>query len=82
MNQSEFDERIASVHGAVAEAARRAGREPGSVDILPVTKGFPAAVVRLVAGAGFTAVGENRVGEAEAKRAELGEAAAGIAWHM
>lgn len=81
MNDSELNERLEAIRAAVAEAAGRAGRDPADVDILPVTKGFPASVVRLVAGAGFTAVGENRVGEAEEKHAELGELA-GLAWHM
>lgn len=83
MNESELSERTAEVRGAVAEAAGRVGRDPRGVDILPVTKGFPASIVRLVAAAGFVAVGENRVGEAEAKRAELEQQAPPpVAWHM
>jgi pyridoxal phosphate enzyme (YggS family) len=48
--------------------------------ILPITKGHPAGVVSAVAAAGFDAVGENRVAEAEAKLAALGRA--GLRWHM
>lgn len=82
MNESELRERAAEVRAAVVEAAGRAGRDPAGVDILPVTKGFPASVVRLVVAGGFSAVGENRVGEAEEKRAESGGSATGVAWHM
>jgi len=82
VNESELRERTEEVRAAVAEAAGRAGRDPSGVDILPVTKGFSASVVRLVVGAGFSAVGENRVGEAERKHAELGELAADVSWHM
>jgi len=83
VNESELNERTAEVRRAVAEAAHRAGRDLDGVEILPVTKGFPASMVRLVTAAGFLAVGENRVSEAEAKRAELERTAPpAVAWHM
>jgi len=83
VNPSELQDRVDAVRAAVAEAARRAGREPGDVEILPVTKGFPAGAIRAVVDGGFHAVGENRVGEAEAKKANLVDLAdAGLAWHM
>ena len=50
-----------------------AARAPNSVAILPVTKGFPATVLRPVAAAGFRVVGENRVDEAAAKIDVLSE---------
>jgi len=50
------------------------------VSVLPITKGHPPAVLVAVAGAGFEAIGENRVAEAEAKLAELGRL--GVRWHM
>lgn len=79
---AEFIRRVDEVRARVRAAAERAGRDPRSVSILPVTKGFPASVIRRVADAGFEAVGENRVGEAESKRAELGAGAASVRWHM
>lgn len=83
VNESQLKQRTEAVRATVAEAAGRAGRDPGAVDILPVTKGFPASIVRLVARAGFDAIGENRVGEAEEKRADLEESGLpGVAWHM
>lgn len=63
---------------AIAAAARRAGRDPGAVAVVAVTKTFPPEVVRLALQAGFTDVGENYVQEARAKRAE----APGGTWHM
>lgn len=80
VNETEFQERAAGVRAAVEAAAGGAGRDPASVRILPVTKGFPPDVLRAVAGAGFDAVGENRVGEAEEKREMLG--GLGVAWEM
>jgi hypothetical protein len=63
---------------AAAEAA--AGREPGSVDLVVVTKFFPASDVRLLAQLGITDVGENRHQEAEAKAAECADL--GLTWHF
>ena len=48
--------------------------------VLPVTKGHPPGVLAAVAGAGFEAIGENRVAEAEAKLAAVGRM--GLRWHM
>jgi pyridoxal phosphate enzyme (YggS family) len=48
--------------------------------LLPVTKGHRAEIIRAVAELGFDAIGENRVGEAERKQAELGRM--GMRWHM
>lgn len=73
--------RLGRVRERIEAAARRAGREPGAVKILPVTKGHPAASIRRVAEAGLDRIGENRVGEAEEKRSLLG-GDAGVRWHM
>ncbi|TIC80982.1 YggS family pyridoxal phosphate-dependent enzyme [Nocardioides sp. GY 10127] len=62
---------------AAAEAA--AGREPGSVRLVVVTKYFPASDVRLLAGLGVTDVGENRHPEARDKKAECEDL--GLVWH-
>ncbi len=61
-------------------AAERFGRPGSDVLVLPVTKGHPPAVVAAVAEAGFEAIGENRVAEAEAKMEARGRA--GLRWHM
>jgi pyridoxal phosphate enzyme (YggS family) len=69
------------VRGKIARAAQRVGRDPSAVEILPVTKGHPAEMIRAVAAAGLAAIGENRVAEAEKKRGLLG-GSLGIRWHM
>jgi pyridoxal phosphate enzyme (YggS family) len=80
VDETELSTRISRVRERVAEAAIGAGRPPESVSILPVTKGFPPETLRTVVAAGFHAVGENRVGEAEAKRARLPDL--DVAYHM
>jgi pyridoxal phosphate enzyme (YggS family) len=62
-----------------AAAAVRAGRTPEDVSILPVSKTFPASVVREAYNVGLRAFGENYVQEALAKMAELPD---DIEWHM
>lgn len=70
----------------LSDVQRRVGRASdsapggGPVEILPVTKGHPARVLELVADAGFGRLAENRVGEAERKREEVGRL--GLRWHM
>ncbi|MCG8470145.1 MAG: YggS family pyridoxal phosphate-dependent enzyme [Gemmatimonadetes bacterium] len=81
MTSDGIDARLAGVIRRVERAAERAGRSPDEVEILPVTKGHSADAIRSVAAAGLRAIGENRVPEAEAKRAEIGPTP-GVAWHM
>lgn len=71
---------LEEVRERIARAARRAGRDPAEVTIVCVTKTFPAEVVRAVVAAGLADIGENRVQEAEAKRAQLGDLEA--RWHL
>ncbi len=65
----------------IEQAARAAGREPGSVRLLAVSKTFPAADVRAVHALGQRAFGENYVQEALAKQAALADVA-GLEWHL
>ncbi len=51
----------------IAAVARACGREPESVELMAVSKTFPASVVDEARQAGQTLFGENRVQEAEAK---------------
>lgn len=77
---SEIKERLTQVRGRVEEAALRAGRAGADVEIVAVTKGHPASVLRDVAASGLPIIGENRVDEAELKLRELGRL--GVRWHM
>lgn len=66
-----FNENCAHVRERVAEACCDCGRDPASVQILPVTKNHPVEAPFYAASAGFGAVGENRVRESELKRSEF-----------
>ncbi|HUX70689.1 MAG TPA: YggS family pyridoxal phosphate-dependent enzyme [Cellulomonadaceae bacterium] len=56
-------DRLAAVRVRVAESARAAGRDPGSVRVLLATKTQPLDLVRAAILAGGTLIGENRVQE-------------------
>ena len=59
--------RLAGVTARIATAARAAGRDPASVDLIAVTKTFGAERIAPVLDAGHRRFGENRVQEAKAK---------------
>ena len=63
----EFQARRSAILARVAAAAERAGRDPGSVEVVAVTKTIPAERVLEAIGAGFRILGENRVQERQAK---------------
>jgi pyridoxal phosphate enzyme (YggS family) len=63
----EIAARVADVHGRIAGAARRAGREPSSVTLVAVGKTHPLDDLLAAHAAGVRAFGENRVQEAEEK---------------
>lgn len=54
------------------QAAARAGRNPGEIRLVAVTKMQPVEAIRAALAAGVTEFGENYVQEAERKLAELG----------
>ena len=60
-------ERLAAVRARIAAAAARAGRDPGEVVLVGVSKRHPAAAVAAAAAAGLTHLGENFVQEAREK---------------
>jgi pyridoxal phosphate enzyme (YggS family) len=62
---------LASVRTRIAAAERAAGREPGSVTLVAVSKTFDAPAIRPLLEAGHHVFGENRVQEAEAKWPDL-----------
>jgi PLP dependent protein len=75
-----LDERVSAVRGAVADAARAAGRAPSDITTIVVTKFHPASLVRELAALGVRDFGENRHQEAQAKTAELSDLDA--TWHF
>jgi len=64
---------LARIKARVAEACRRAGRDPAEVALVAVSKTHPAGAVLAAAGAGQTRFGENRVQEAAGKFPALRE---------
>jgi len=74
------------VRGRIAAAAARAGRDPGDVTLVAVTKTVDVETIRALAALGVTDFGENRPRDLAAKRAEF-EAGADPrqprpVWHM
>ncbi len=72
-------ERLQRVRDRISAACDRAGRDPGSVRLIAVSKTVPIAGVAEALAAGQTHFGENRVQEALAKMAEAGP---GATWHL
>jgi pyridoxal phosphate enzyme (YggS family) len=70
---------LEQVRRRMAAACERAGRDPGSVTLLAVTKGQPPEVVREAAQAGLTLFGENKVQEGKAK---IPLCPGNLRWHM
>jgi len=68
-----------AVKRRVAEAARRAGRNPEEIQVVAVSKTMPSAAIRAAVEAGVEHIGENRVQEAWQKFQELGRIAT---WHL
>jgi hypothetical protein len=68
------------VRAAIATAAARSGRNPGTVRLIGVVKTVPPEAVREAVALGLEELGENRVQEAEGKIAAVGRQAA--RWHM
>ena len=72
-------ERLHAVRDRIARAARLAGRDPGDVRLVAVSKFHPARAVAALAAAGQRDFGESYVQEACAKQAELAHLA--LNWH-
>lgn len=70
---------LARVRAELAEAARVAGRDPGSVTLVAVSKTWPASDVAEAVAAGQRVFGENKVQELLAK---IPESPAGLEWHL
>ena len=68
---STLTDRLHSLRTRIATATARAGRPAGSVELLAVSKTFPASLIAEAAATGQTLFGENRVQEALAKIPKL-----------
>ncbi|GAA1475861.1 YggS family pyridoxal phosphate-dependent enzyme [Nocardioides aestuarii] len=78
--RDEISHGLQTVRDRVDGACREAGRDPGDVTLVVVTKFFPAADVALLAELGVRHVGENRHQEAVDKSAECADL--DLVWHF
>ncbi len=74
-----ISENLRIVRDRVAAAAAGAGRDPGEITIIAVTKTHPAGIVDEAVMAGVTDVGENRVQEFLGK---AGDVKRPCRWHL
>lgn len=77
-------DRASEIYRKLSHAAMRAGRNPGDVRLLAVTKTIGSAMLQEAVDAGLRTFGENRVQEARGKIAELSSVFpdARIEWHL
>ncbi|WP_232073707.1 YggS family pyridoxal phosphate-dependent enzyme [Mycobacterium stomatepiae] len=92
--ETELTHALAAMRSRLAAAAEAAGRNVSEIELLPITKFFPATDVAILSRLGCRSVGESREQEAAAKVAELtrlagSSAASGphqdsreLHWHM
>ena len=72
-------ENLARVRQEILEAAAKAGRGPGEIELVAITKAHPAEKVREAIDAGQRLFGESRVQEARTKIPELPSS---LRWHF
>lgn len=80
-NSETLQSRLDEVRGRVEASARRAGRAPGEVTLIAVSKTHPASLLEQAIAAGVRDLGENRVQEAEGKIETLGRGGS-VRWHL
>lgn len=77
---STIADNLSTLADRIRSAAQAAGRDPGQVRLLAVSKTKPAAAIREVYAAGVHDVGENYLQEALAKQLELTDLP--LTWHF
>lgn len=86
--EAELAASLAAVRERLARAAQAAGRDVTEIQLLPVTKFFPASDVRILYGLGCRDFAESREQEASKKAAEIATELAEeleaepVRWHM
>ncbi len=73
---------VADVRARIADAARRAGRDPATVTLVAATKTVPADQIAAVVAAGVPDVGENRAQELLGKAPALAGLSPPPRWHF
>ncbi|MDO9361527.1 MAG: YggS family pyridoxal phosphate-dependent enzyme [Sphingopyxis sp.] len=79
---SEAAERLADVQAHIADAAQRAQRRAGDINLIAVSKTHDAEAIRPLIAAGQRHFGENRVQEAAAKWPELRAETPDVVLHL
>src|SRR3954463_10185961 len=84
VRERELADALAAVRARLARAAEAADRNPNEIELLPITKFFPASDVLILRRLGCLEFGESREQEASNKSAEVGAVlgAEPIRWHM
>lgn len=78
----DISQNVLDVERRIAQAAQRAGRSPGEITIIAVTKGLTAQAIEAALESGIRHIGENRVQEAKEKKACLSKFQTWPTWHM
>ena len=77
---AEIAANLADLRVRVERACETAGRDPGEITVIAITKTFPASDIGLLAELGLTDVGENRDQEAAQKHEQCSDLA--LRWHF
>jgi PLP dependent protein len=80
LDPARVGENAARVRDEIADAARRAGRDPGDVELLTAVKYVDLESIGVLADAGLTLLGENRAQELAAKVEAWPDPA--LRWHF
>lgn len=80
LSYPDFVSRADGIRASISEACTAAGRDPGSVELLAVTKTHGPWAAEYAATYGLRGVGENRVQEALAKQPQVD--APGLRWEL
>jgi pyridoxal phosphate enzyme (YggS family) len=73
---------VAAIHGRIATACLRAGRDPAEVRLVAVTKYVDVATARAVATAGCADLAESRPQALWSKAAGLADLGPAVRWHL
>ena len=80
--QAELKASLETVRARIAAACAAAGRDPGEVTLVAVTKTFPVSDIMLLSQLGVADIGENRDSEAAPKAAACAAAGLPVRWHF
>jgi PLP dependent protein len=82
LDMTALKENLERLEEAITDACRAAGRSRGEVELMAVSKTFPAEAIIEAAALGIRLFGENRVQEFEKKSADLGPKRKGMECHL